>query len=106
MKTIEYWHPKRGIGGPALEDSDHAFLYKVNKENDMEPIIGVITKFDEKRGFWVVRPLKPTGTAFYYVAPEDIAYRDAQVNDLVELRKNTSLEGSSYTAHRHGAKAQ
>ena len=27
MKTKEYWHPKRGIGEPSLEDSDCVICY-------------------------------------------------------------------------------
>jgi hypothetical protein len=104
VKTIEYWHPKRGIGGPALEDSDHAFLYEV-KENEMEPVVGMIKKYDDKRDFWVVRPLKATIESHYYLVTGDFDYRDPAVNDLVEVYYCEKPGGAGYRARRHGAKA-
>lgn len=100
MKTIEYWHPKRGIGGPALEDSTHAFQHTI-EENEMELVIAIVQKYDEKRHFWVVRPLRPSKYAYYHLTTLDFDYEGVAVNDLVEIRSTES----GYIASRHVVKA-
>ena len=103
MKTIEYWHPKRGIGGPALEDSDHAFLYETRRTT-MTPVMAVVKKHNEKDDIWTVRPLTPTAVSMFYLHSEDFDYDDIAVNDLVDVYQP---EGEyAYRARRHGAKAQ
>lgn len=105
MKTIEYWHPKRGIGGPALEDSDHAYLYTI-KETTMEPILAMVKKYDAKRNFWQVRPLQPSSQSYYYLVSGDFDYGDVAVNDLVEVYYTEKPGGAGHRARRHTTDAQ
>ena len=101
MKTIEYWHPKRGIGGPALADSDHAFAYNI-KENEMTPVMAVVKKHNKKNDLWTVRPIVPTAESMFYLHTDDFDYNDIAVNDLVDVYD----EDSHYRARRHGAETQ
>lgn len=64
-------------------------------------VLAVVKKENKKEGVWMVRPLTPTGEAFYTVRPEDFDYDDVAVNDLVDLQIGTPNKAS-----RHGAKAQ
>lgn len=101
MKTIEYWHPKRGIGRAALDDSE--FVYSpIRGEGFMSPLNGTVVSYDPNNYFWKVESESPSRLSPFYLRQQDFDYDNPDVGDKVEVyyaeRGNSRINRARRTA--------